>query len=184
MAGLIASTPEFDSATSGAGGDRAEAETMTNGTYVVTWSQTFSQPVPFATDTPFSEIAARLLNADGTFSGGSFQVNTAKPFLQSDAEVTALSGGGFVIAWTDQTFGTDQTSASKSLLRHPLCRSRGYLILLHWWMVVFWPSSKTVGPLGRLTMTCMGKIFMPMAPVSDRNMLHGTVGRMSLALSS
>lgn len=46
-----------------------------------------------------SEVMARILRADGTPDGDWFQVNQTTSGNQQYANVTALSGGGFFIAW-------------------------------------------------------------------------------------
>ena len=48
-------------------------------------------------------IYAQLYNAAGAAVGGEFLVNTTTANNQSDATVTGLAGGGFVVAWTDDS---------------------------------------------------------------------------------
>ncbi|MEA3013736.1 MAG: trimeric autotransporter adhesin, partial [Sphingomonadales bacterium] len=65
------------------------------GHYVVTWT---------SHETPTSyEVMARLFNGDGTPAGDEFQVNTTSAGDQVGNRVAALSGGGFVIVWSDVT---------------------------------------------------------------------------------
>ena len=67
------------------------------------------------------EVFARVFGADGSTSGPDIRVNTFTPGYQDDASLTALAGGGFVIAWASteqdgdargifaQRFGADGT---------------------------------------------------------------------------
>ena len=46
-------------------------------------------------------LFAQIYDANGVAVGSEFQVNTTTPYGQYDASVTALTGGGFVVTWTD-----------------------------------------------------------------------------------
>jgi Ca2+-binding RTX toxin-like protein len=50
---------------------------------------------------------ARMFNADGTPATPEFQVNTTGAGDQYQPSITALEGGGFFIAWTDNSRGVD-----------------------------------------------------------------------------
>lgn len=47
-----------------------------------------------------SEVMVQFVNADGTASGEAFRANSFRTASQSDASVTALADGGFVVTWT------------------------------------------------------------------------------------
>ncbi|MDP2496330.1 hypothetical protein Q8W25_20075, partial [Shimia thalassica] len=67
--------------------------TLSNGSYVVAWEG--------ETDiTSDDELLGRIVNSDGTFVTGEFQLNTFDRGSQEDVAVAALSGGGFVAVWT------------------------------------------------------------------------------------
>ena len=102
MAGLSAVAAQFDIGNYGLGGSDAEAVALAGGGYVVTWSNTVNPLVPIdgVTDSSGSAIMARFLNADGSPAGTAFQVNSTEAGFQSAPEITQLSGGNVVIAWT------------------------------------------------------------------------------------
>ena len=52
-------------------------------------------------DTSLSAIRAQIFNTDGSKSGPEVLVNTTTLFIQEDPTITALKGGGFVVAWED-----------------------------------------------------------------------------------
>jgi Ca2+-binding RTX toxin-like protein len=75
-----------------------EAHTLDNGKVIVTWEHLGDG---IGTD-PYSEIRgirARILNADGSFSGIDFSVNTTTVNDQLDVKLAVLGTGGFVITW-------------------------------------------------------------------------------------
>jgi len=78
---------------------------LLDGRFVVTW---YSNDTA---DGSGSVIRARLFNADGTAVGNDFVVNTTTANNQNFPTVAALSDGGFVIAWTDES----QTGGDTSL---------------------------------------------------------------------
>jgi VCBS repeat-containing protein len=53
-----------------------------------------------------------MFNGAFVASGGEFLVNTTVSGIQSDAAITALSGGGFVITWTDASASGGDTSGA------------------------------------------------------------------------
>ena len=65
---------------------------LNNGSYVLTWTNISG----FDTN-----ITGQMFNANGTTSGAVFTVNTTTANSQADATITALAGGGFVVAWVD-----------------------------------------------------------------------------------
>ncbi|MGB8814007.1 MAG: calcium-binding protein [Paracoccaceae bacterium] len=72
---------------------------LANGRFVATWSDSSHA----STDTSGEAVRAQIFNADGTRSGGELLVNTTTTNSQNDPCITALSTGGFVIAWTDES---------------------------------------------------------------------------------
>lgn len=53
-----------------------------------------------------------MFNGAFAASGGEFLVNSTAGGIQSDASITALSGGGFVITWTDNSASGADTSGA------------------------------------------------------------------------
>lgn len=54
-----------------------------------------------------------MLNGAYATAGGEFLVNTTVSGVQTDATITALASGGFVIAWTDNSgLGGDSSGSS------------------------------------------------------------------------
>ena len=85
---------------------------LTDGRIVVAWQS----PDLAGSDTSGAGIRARILNADGTPAGDDFVVNTVTTGAQTAPEVTALSDGGYIIAWMSADLsGTDtDTTAIRS----------------------------------------------------------------------
>ncbi len=67
---------------------------LSNGGFVITWRN-------FGADPSGSGISAQLFSAGGAGVGTEFRVNTTLSQQQDEPVVTALSGGGFVVAWRD-----------------------------------------------------------------------------------
>lgn len=74
---------------------------LEGGGYVVTWVDATG------VDGDLGTIMARMFETDGTPLGSEFQVNTTATGDQYEPCVTALAGGGFFIAWTDNSRGVD-----------------------------------------------------------------------------
>ena len=72
---------------------------LTNGSYVVVWEDRSR----VGADHFGSAVKARLYDADGNPLGGEFLVNTVTFGKQGDPAVAALTGGGFVVTWTDDS---------------------------------------------------------------------------------
>lgn len=68
--------------------------TLANGGFVITWDDASSYP---------GDIRAQVFMADGTALGEEILVNTTTLNDQFIPQITALSSGGFVIAWNDQS---------------------------------------------------------------------------------
>ena len=74
---------------------------LSNGGFVVAW-ESFGQDGDGNSDDGDGNsegVYARRYDADGTARGGEFQVNTTTENHQQNPSVTALSDGGFVVAW-------------------------------------------------------------------------------------
>ncbi len=67
---------------------------LSGGGYVVVWTSANQ-------DGSGDGVFAQRYDANGNVVGPEFQVNTTALSSQSDPSVAALSGGGFVVAWTD-----------------------------------------------------------------------------------
>jgi Ca2+-binding RTX toxin-like protein len=75
---------------------------LTNGQFVVAWTDQDG-----AGD---YNVRAQIFNADGTSAGPAFPVNSTAGEFQGDPDVTVLSGGRFVVSWTDSSeSGSDTT---------------------------------------------------------------------------
>lgn len=71
---------------------------LADGRTVVTWS-TNNQSSAKNADGDASAVFAQIIGANGNKIGGNFLVNTTVANYQLNPSVTALSNGGFVIAW-------------------------------------------------------------------------------------
>ena len=67
---------------------------LSNGGFVVTWRTSDSSQ-----DGSGTAIKAQLFDASGTAQGSEFLVNSEAGNNQYEPEITALSGGGFVVTW-------------------------------------------------------------------------------------
>jgi len=65
------------------------------GEFIIVWQSIGSG----GDDNDARSIQARIYEANGTASGDQFQVNTYIDGEQADPDVTALSGGGWIVAW-------------------------------------------------------------------------------------
>lgn len=79
---------------------------LADGRFVVTWED-FSET---GGDTSGNAIRAQIFNANGSMSGSEFLVNTTTFFGQFQPLITALTGGRFVISWTDDSASGGDTS--------------------------------------------------------------------------
>ena len=71
---------------------------LTNGGFVVTWSDTSES------HTPGGMIKAQVFDAAGTMVGSEFQANSDK--YSGAPHITGLTNGGFVISWADYDAGS------------------------------------------------------------------------------
>jgi hypothetical protein len=73
--------------------------TLANGNFVIAWDSYVNAPFGFAS----SDIFFQLYDSGGHALGGPVQANLDGGSGRYDAAVTALSDGGFVVAWQSQT---------------------------------------------------------------------------------
>ncbi|HEY0131576.1 MAG TPA: hypothetical protein VGB57_09235, partial [Allosphingosinicella sp.] len=72
---------------------------LASGGFVVVWKD-FS---PTGGDSSGSSIKGRRFDGSGAQAGGEFLVNTTTDYYQEEPSVAALSSGGFVVTWTDNS---------------------------------------------------------------------------------
>lgn len=72
---------------------------LTNGGFVIVWEDASNSDG----GNGFLSLNARVFDATGTPLANNFVVNTANAFDQAAAQITALTGGGFVITWRDDS---------------------------------------------------------------------------------
>ena len=84
---------------------KPSVDILTNGSFVVTWSTEGADS--------FRDIRGQMFDSSGSKIGSEFSVNTTTNYDQYDSRVIALSGGGFVVFWTDREGGgSDQSGFS------------------------------------------------------------------------
>ncbi|MDB5686726.1 MAG: hypothetical protein JWR77_1315, partial [Rhizorhabdus sp.] len=71
---------------------------LAGGGYVVTWADDSG-----VLGDPDYAVAAQIFDADGQKVGDEFRVNSETGSLQFYSDVTALSDGGFVVTWDDNS---------------------------------------------------------------------------------
>ena len=82
---------------------------LSNGGFVVAWSDSSTS----GGDASGQAVRAQRYTSAGATDGGEFLVNTQTASSQSDPAVAALSGGGFVVTWTDSSgIGGDAASTA------------------------------------------------------------------------
>ncbi len=82
-----------------------EASTITgqaNGGFVAAWYDSYG--------VGGGDIRAQIFTAAGTKVGGEFRVHVGVVGKQHSPAITALAEGGFVVSWTDDEAGTDDTT--------------------------------------------------------------------------
>jgi Ca2+-binding RTX toxin-like protein len=90
--------PEFTvNSTTRGDQDESSITVLSNGRFVVTWSDGSVPTSPAG----FKDVLARIFNADGTQAVPDFVVNTARSGHQIESKVAALSNGRFVVTWSD-----------------------------------------------------------------------------------
>ncbi len=105
---------EFRVNTTVAGGQyRSQIATLNSGDFVITWEDEGAT----GGDTSGDAVRAQMYHRDGSKVGGEFIVNSTTTGNQGDPAITALSNGGFVITWTDDSgLGGDSSSSVKAQL--------------------------------------------------------------------
>src|SRR5437868_3637578 len=78
---------------------------LSNGGFVVTWKDLSHGVGGAGGDATGNAVKAQVFAAGGTPVGTEILVNTATANDQDSAQVTALSNGGFVVAWNDISLG-------------------------------------------------------------------------------
>jgi Ca2+-binding RTX toxin-like protein len=80
---------------------------LPSGHFVVTWTDQSAS----GGDTSSAAVRGQLFDANGAKVGAEFLINTAVTNAQNDSVVTGLTGGGFVVTWTDNSgVGGDSSS--------------------------------------------------------------------------
>jgi Ca2+-binding RTX toxin-like protein len=97
----------------------ASIAALSEGRFVVTWTDESAS----GGDTSGTAIRAQVFNADGSKSGAEFLANTTVAQSQYAPNVTRLSDGRFVLAWTDDS-GTGG-DASQAAVRARIFNSDG-----------------------------------------------------------
>jgi Ca2+-binding RTX toxin-like protein len=90
--------------------DQPSITALSDARFVVTWMDTSET----GGDTSSFAIRAQIFNADGSKSGSEFLVNTTTTLAQTNPDITALSGGRFVVTWTDGS-GTDGDTSGTAI---------------------------------------------------------------------
>ena len=93
-----------------ASGDQTQlsAAALYNGGFVLTWVDASQR----GGDASVTSIKAQVFSATGAKVGGEILVNTQTAGGQYSPKTTALSGGGFVVAWTDENPSSDGDGSS------------------------------------------------------------------------
>ncbi len=79
---------------------------LSGGGFVVTWVDGSESP----DDTSWSAIRGQLFSATGAKVANEFLINTITSNFQYEPSVTGLSGGGFVVTWSDSSGTADDAS--------------------------------------------------------------------------
>lgn len=89
----------------------ASIAALAGGGFIITWTD-------MSGDASGSGVRAQMFDANGLAIGSEFQVNSATLNNQDQSSVTALSNGGFVVTWTDnsgQGGDADKTSVKAQM---------------------------------------------------------------------
>ncbi|MBB4041073.1 Ca2+-binding RTX toxin-like protein [Microvirga flocculans] len=99
--------PEFlVNTTTSSAQEAPKVKVLSDGRFIVAWED-FSRT---GNDTDGYALRAQVFNIDGSKSGDEFLVNTSTTEYQTEATITALPGGRFVIAWSDYSQSGGDTS--------------------------------------------------------------------------
>lgn len=99
---------------------------LADGRFVITWSDQFG-------DGSAEGVKAQIYRADGSKDGAEFLVNTTTHGGQDTPAITALSNGGFIIAWTDssETGGESYGSSVRAQIFNPDGSKSGTELILN-----------------------------------------------------
>lgn len=95
---------QADNGTNGGEALYPYAATLTDGSFVASWT------VYADSDGDGSGVFAQRFDAAGNPTGPEFQVNTTSAGYQNRGQVGALADGGFLVAWTAQSVDGDNTA--------------------------------------------------------------------------
>jgi len=87
---------------------------LSNGGFVVTWQDSSGGVGGAAGDSSGGAVKAQVFAADGSTTGSEILVNTATANNQNTAQITALSNGGFVVTWRDNSLGVGGATGDSS----------------------------------------------------------------------
>uniref|UniRef100_UPI000AC37846 beta strand repeat-containing protein n=1 Tax=Sphingomonas sp. CCH10-B3 TaxID=1768757 RepID=UPI000AC37846 len=85
--------------------DNPQITALANGGFVVTWADGSLGVGGAGGDTSSTAAKAQVFAANGTPVGSEILVNTATANNQDTPQITALSSGGFVVTWVDNSLG-------------------------------------------------------------------------------
>jgi hypothetical protein len=105
---LLVNTAADDSQTS------PQITALANGGFVVAWQDRGDGTGGATGDSSEGAVKAQVFLADGTRVGAELLVNTATQGFQGNARITALSGGGFVLTWGDDSLGVGGATGDDS----------------------------------------------------------------------
>jgi hypothetical protein len=91
-----------------------EITALSNGGFVVTWVDASAGVGGATGDTSSTAVKAQVFGASGTQVGSEIRVNTATANAQGAPQITALSGGGFVVTWQDGSLGVGGATGDAS----------------------------------------------------------------------
>ncbi len=80
---------------------------LVSGKFVISWNDSSRTGV----DVSGTAIKGQIFNADGTRSGAEFLINSTTLYTQQQPTIAALPGGGFAVAWSDNSLRLDDYSA-------------------------------------------------------------------------
>src|SRR5258708_6298667 len=85
--------------------DSPQITALSNGGFAVTWEDISRGVGGAGGDTSSWAVKAQLFTAGGTPVGAEILVNSATADIQVGPQISALSNGGFVVAWDDSSQG-------------------------------------------------------------------------------
>jgi hypothetical protein len=88
--------------------------TLSNGGFVVTWQDGSGGSGGATGDNSGFAVKAQVFTAAGVKTGSEILVNTATADYQDNPQITALSNGGFVVTWEDESWGNGGATGDSS----------------------------------------------------------------------